>query len=157
MPGNFQIYVLHHEIDKNIAVFAYVCMAFFSRNFLLSHCLVEKISRGHDFFHNLRTLNFTIIRIKFHHYAWLDNTLVLFISSAIFLWLLIVVWMPYSMKLPRYFYSHAVQGSACECTPVHPHAEPTSRWKRSYSLFIYCHLSVCTIPLKFLVFELWQL
>ena len=140
MLGNFQIDVLHHEIDKNFVVFAYVCMPFVSRNLLLSHCQVEKISRGHNFFHNLRISNFTIRRIKFHHYALLDNTLVLFISSAIILWLLIVVWMPYSMKLPRYFYSHAVQGSACECTPVHSHADPTSRWKRRYSLYILSSL-----------------
>ena len=114
--------------------------------------MVEKISRGHNFFHNLRISNFTIRRIKFHHYALLDNTLVLFISSAIILWLLIVVWMPYSMKLPRYFYSHAVQGSACECTPVHSHADPTSRWKRRYSLYILSSLWLCAFELEIRIF-----
>ena len=38
MFDNFQIYVLYHETDKNIAVFAYVCMGFVKGNLLLSHC-----------------------------------------------------------------------------------------------------------------------
>ena len=140
MLGNFQIDVLHHEIDKKKLYLPMYAWLLSAEIYCWVIAMVEKISRGHNFFHNLRISNFTIRRIKFHHYALLDNTLVLFISSVIFLWLLIVVWMPYSMKLPRYFYSHAVQGSACECTPVHSHAEPTSRWKRRYSLYILSSL-----------------